>query len=104
MSLHLLHIYYMKTSDATIQLRVDKETKRKAQQTLDKMGLDFSSAIKLFLKNVIITQSIPFEIRTVNGFTRAQEKEMLQEAEHALKYGKRYSTIEELHKDLIGKK
>lgn len=90
----------MKTSNATIQLRVDKETKRKAQKAFDSMGLDFSSAIKLFLKNVIITQSIPFEIRTENGFTPAQEKEMLEEAEYALKYGKRYSSVKELLKDL----
>lgn len=94
----------MKTNNTTIQLRLDKETKRKAQKTLEEIGLDFSSAIKLFLKNVIITQSIPFEIRTVNGFTIAQEKEMLKEAEHALKYGKRYSSIKELHKDLISGK
>lgn len=94
----------MKTNNTTIQLRLDKETKRLAQKTLNEIGLDFSSAIKLFLKNVIITQSIPFEIRTVNGFTLAQEKEMLKEAEHALKYGKRYSSIEELHNDLIKEK
>jgi DNA-damage-inducible protein J len=95
---------YMKTSDTTIQLRVDKKTKKDAQKTLEQMGLDFSSAIKLFLKNVIITQSIPFEIRTENGFTPAQEKEMLEEAEYALKYGKRYSSIEELHEDLLKEK
>lgn len=94
----------MKISNATIQLRVDKETKRKAQKAFDNMGLDFSSAIKLFLKNVIITQSIPFEIRTENGFTMAQEREMIKETEYALKYGKRYSSSEELHKDLIDKK
>ncbi len=94
----------MKTNDTTIQFRLDKETKRRAQKTLNEIGLDFSSAIKLFLKNVIITQSIPFEIRTVNGFTIAQEKEMLEEAEYAREHGKRYSSVEKLHKDLIGKK
>jgi addiction module RelB/DinJ family antitoxin len=65
------------------------------------MGLDFCSAIKLFLKNVVITKKIPFEIRTVNGFTPAQEAEMIRESEWAIKHGKRYSSVEELHKDLL---
>jgi DNA-damage-inducible protein J len=94
----------MKTSNTTIQLRVDKETKRQAQETLDNIGLDFSSAIKIFLKNVIITQSIPFEIRTKNGFTAMQEKQMLEETECALKYGKKYSNSKNLHRDLMSKK
>jgi hypothetical protein len=54
--------------------------------------------------NVVIAQALPFEIRTENGFTVAQEKEILKEVEHAIKYSKRYSSIEELHKDLIDEK
>lgn len=57
----------MNPNDTTIQLRVDKKTKKEAKKTLDEIGLDFSSAIKLFLKSVIATESIPFEIRTKNG-------------------------------------
>jgi len=90
----------MKTGNSTIQLRIDNETKQKAQKTLEEIGLDFSSAIKLFLTNVIITQSIPFDIRTKNGFTHAQEKEMIKEARWAVKHAKRYSSVKELMKDL----
>jgi DNA-damage-inducible protein J len=91
----------MNTKDSTIQLRIDTKTKKQAQKTLDEIGLDFSSAIKLFLKNVIITESLPFEVRTKNGFTRAQEKKIIKETELALKNGKRYSSSKDLHKDLI---
>lgn len=94
----------MKTNDTTIQLRLDKRTKNKAKKALDEMGLDFSSAIKLFLNNVITTESIPFEIRTKNGFTKAQEQEIIRESKQALKHSKKYSSAEELHKDLISKK
>lgn len=91
----------MNTNDTTIQLRVDRKTKQQAKKTLDEIGLDFSSAIKLFLKSVITTESIPFDIRTKNGFTLKQEQEILKETEGVLKNGKRYSNAKELHKDLI---
>ena len=90
----------MKTSDSTIQLRIDKITKQKAQKTLAEIGLDFSSAIKLFLNSVIITESIPFEIRTKNGFTLKREKEILKETKQALKKNKRFSSVKDLMKDL----
>ena len=88
-------------NNATIQLRIDSKTKKQAQKTLDDIGLDFSSAIKLFLKSVIATESIPFEIRTKNGFTLKQEQEIIKETDWAVKHGKRYSSAKELHKDLI---
>jgi len=90
----------MKTNDTTIQLRIDNKTKKEAQKTLNEMGLDISSAIKLFLKNVVITKKIPFEVRTVNGFTPEYEAELLREEADALKNGKRFSSVEELMKDL----
>jgi DNA-damage-inducible protein J len=58
----------------TIQIRIDQKTKRAAEKTFKKMGLDTSSGIKLYLHQVIKSHSIPFTIRTANGFTPAQEK------------------------------
>lgn len=91
----------MNKSQSTIQIRVDNKIKREAKKTLEEMGLDMSSAVKLFLNNVIIEQKIPFEIRTKNGFTPKQEKEMIREAEEALKYGKRYDSAGELMDDIL---
>jgi len=85
----------------TIQIRVDQKTKKEADRTFKQMGLDTSSGIKLYLHQVIKSHSIPFEIRTANGFTPAQERRMIRETEHALKYGKAYKTIEELHADIM---
>lgn len=79
----------------TLNVRVNKNTKIQAQRIVAKMGLDLSSAVKLFLNKVIITKSIPFEIRTVNGYTPEFEARLLKEAKYTRKYGKRYSTVEE---------
>lgn len=69
----------MSTQTATIQLRIDSRTKSQAQNILKKLGTDLSSAMKLFLSQVIRTKSIPFVVRTVNGFTPEYEQMILDE-------------------------
>ncbi|PIR86937.1 MAG: type II toxin-antitoxin system antitoxin, RelB/DinJ family [Candidatus Harrisonbacteria bacterium CG10_big_fil_rev_8_21_14_0_10_49_15] len=91
----------MNKSQSQIQVRIDSKTKKEASNTLSELGLDLSSAIKLFLRSVIVTQSIPFDIRTKNGFTRAQERKILKETEMAIKHGKRYSSAKELHASIF---
>jgi DNA-damage-inducible protein J len=85
-----------KNMSSIINIRVDSVTKRAAQKTLQEIGLDLSSGIKLFLRNVVITKSIPLNLRTENGYTVAMEQEMLKETEWALKHGKRYKAVEEM--------
>jgi len=87
--------------NSTIQIRIDAKIKKHADKTLRDMGLDLSSGIKLFLNQVIKAQAIPFKIRTVNGFTPVQEKNMIRETKHALKHGNSYTSIEELHSDIM---
>jgi len=89
--------------NATANIRINRKLKEDATKTFKKMGLDFSSGIKVYLSQVVRTKSIPFEIRTENGFTREQEAEIIKEAEWAMKHGKSYSNIQELHRDILGK-
>lgn len=79
----------------TVQLRIDAATKAKAQKILEKLGLDLSSGIKLFLTQVVRSKSIPFVARTENGFTPAKEKELLKNIAWTRKHGKEFSTPEE---------
>lgn len=90
----------MISNQSTIQIRVDAKTKREAKKTLAQLGLDMTSAVKLFLRNVVITQSIPLDLRTENGFTIRQELEMIKDTEETKKHGKRYDNLDELFKDL----
>jgi len=84
-----------KNMSSNINVRVDSATKKAAQKTLQEIGLDLSSGIKLFLRNVVITKSVPLNLRTENGFTVAFEQEMLKEIEWTKKHGKSYNTVEE---------
>jgi DNA-damage-inducible protein J len=47
---------------AQINLRVDDEVKKNAEQTLDDIGLSMSTAINIFLKTVAREKRIPFEL------------------------------------------
>ncbi len=85
----------------TVQLRIDSATKAQAQKILEKLGLDLSSGIKLFLNQVIRTKSIPFVARTENGYTLAQERRMIKETEWAIKHGKSFSSAKEMIDDIL---
>lgn len=87
--------------NTTLQVRIDKKTKNKAQKIFKDLGIDMSSGIKLFLSKVINTKSIPFIPVTKNKFTRTQEKEILREIEYALKHGKRYNSVDEAFDDVL---
>jgi DNA-damage-inducible protein J len=90
----------MNTKNTAIQIRVDAKTKREARKTLDELGLDMSSAVTLFLKNVVLTQSIPLNLRTANGFTIAQEQAFIAETDEAKRSGRKYATVDALMADL----
>ena len=89
----------MKTQE-TIQIRIDAKTKNAARQTLDDLGLDMSSAIKLFLINVVNRKGIPLDLRTENGFTLAQEQALIAETENAKESSKHFVTVDALMEDL----
>ncbi len=92
----------MNTS-TTINVRIDKKTKTKAQKVITNLGLDISSAIKAFLYKVVQTKSIPFiiEERGVMNDPR-YIAQMKKEVAWAKKYGKRYSSARESTRDILG--
>ena len=47
----------------TITFKIDDETKKEATELYKSMGLDLSSALRLFLKQSLVTRSIPFVIK-----------------------------------------
>tara|TARA_B100000508_G_scaffold60333_2_gene47532 strand:- start:75435 stop:75710 length:276 start_codon:yes stop_codon:yes gene_type:complete len=88
------------SSQNTIQIRIDSKTKEAARKTLDGVGLDMSSAVKLFLTNVINRKGVPLDLRTENGFTLAQEEALISETEEAKKDARRFASVDALMKDL----
>ena len=81
----------------TINVRIDKNIKAKAGKTLSALGLDTSTAVRLFLHQVVVEKGLPF-IPTRNSATiRAQwDKEVAM----AKKNSRRYRTAREALADL----
>lgn len=50
-------------NDTSITIRMNSETKTKAQELFNSLGMDMSTAINLFLNEAIEFKGIPFIIR-----------------------------------------
>ena len=50
-----------------INIRTDSELKTKAQSVLTDLGLDMSTAINMFLNQVVYREAIPFNIAKPTG-------------------------------------
>lgn len=77
---------------ATVQVRIDEKTKQSAQKVLDKMDIDLSSAIQVYLKQIVIHQGIPFRLVTKNGLTPEEEESILR-AERDAEKGKNVTKV-----------
>lgn len=62
-----------------IQIRIDAETKKETKKILNSLGIDMSSAIKLFFRQIINARNLPFELRGENGLT-LRHAELLRES------------------------
>lgn len=84
-----------------INIRIEPELKKEAEETLDYLGLTMAEAIKLFLKQVTLTDSIPFKIEKpkYNKETLEAMKEAKAIMENPEEY-KAYSSVNELMEDL----
>ena len=49
-------------ASTTLQVRLDADLKRDTEETLHSMGLNMSTAIQLFCRQVVNQQRIPFEV------------------------------------------
>ena len=53
---------------ATIQIKIDPQTKTSVTQLFESMGLTLADAIKLFLKQSLNSNRLPFEILPPDNF------------------------------------
>lgn len=64
---------------ANVYTRVDPETKAQAEAVLNQLGIPMSNAIGMFLKQVVLQQGIPFDMKlpvskpvAIGGMTKEQ--------------------------------
>jgi DNA-damage-inducible protein J len=57
-----------------IHIRIDKETKTRAESILKICGISIPEAIRMFLRKIILEKRIPFDIRIPNEITLKTHK------------------------------
>lgn len=57
--------YFM---DTYIQVRIDKEDKDKAAKIFEEIGIDISTAVRMFLKKSIKVNGLPFSVNDSEDF------------------------------------
>lgn len=60
---------------AEIRSRIEPDLKEGATRILADCGLNLSDAIRLFLRQVVINNGLPFEVKIPNATTRAAMEE-----------------------------
>lgn len=56
-----------------LQVRIDSTVKAQAEAILNNLGLNMSSAVRLFLNRVVIEQGLPFRMRLEGQDERQSE-------------------------------
>ena len=75
-------------------IRVDESSYNKAKEILNDLGLNYSQAISVFNKMIVLNNGLPFEVKIQNNKT----KKALKQLEN--KDGKTFKNIDELFDDL----
>ena len=92
----------MSSMTSAINVNVDSEIKKEATEILNDIGLNMSTAINMFLTQVIRNEGIPFEVKS-----RKPSKRLLKSIKEAdaiiagKKKAKTYHNVSEMMKDVL---
>ena len=70
-------------AQTNISIRIDKDVKRDAEAVLSKLGLTLSAATGVFYRQIVRTQSIPFELSAAETDSQMQARREFGEAMRA---------------------
>lgn len=73
----------MNDAPAKLQVRMDRKLKDSAEEVFAEIGLDATTAVRMFYSRVVRTQSIPFPLRVEPEFTPEQEEAILRASEES---------------------
>ena len=79
-----------------LQVRIDDELKNKASALFNEMGLDISTAVRVFLIKCLAVGGLPFEMKATNDALIALER-MGQKSK---KLGNDKMTLEEINEEI----
>src|SRR5690606_16746651 len=84
----------MSTANTYVRARIDTDTKERAADALEAMGLTISDAIRLLMLRVADERRLPFDVKVPNATTRKAIAE-LEDGK-----GKKFASVDDLMTDL----
>lgn len=83
------------------QIRIDEVTKKQASELLEGLGLNLSDAVNMFLKQVVLHDGIPFEIKYPQF--KPEVIEAMEEAKRISRDSnvKGYTDVKEMFKEIL---
>ena len=92
----------MAGTTSNMNIRMDKDVKEQAQRVFANLGMDMTTAVNVFLRQVIRSNGFPFELRldTPNEETMEAIREV-QAMKKDPSIGKSYTDVDEMMKELL---
>ena len=86
--------------NVTTSIRIDSNTKQAATELLNELGLDLSSGVNIFLKQVVLQGGLPFQVKYPQY--KPEVIEAMEEAEKLSRNPniKKYSSFSEVLEDI----
>ena len=74
---------------STLQIRIDSDLRKEADELFAHAGLDMSSAVRLFLRQSVIRRRLPFEVLSENPdpFWSETNQRVLRESIESIERG-----------------
>jgi DNA-damage-inducible protein J len=84
----------------TFTFRLDEKLKKDFQDVCEDLGMDASTAFKIFAKKLVQEKRIPFNVSVSDEFNETTIKAM-QDAKNNVGLSKCYSDVDEMFKDIL---
>lgn len=81
-----------------INIRIEPELKKEAEETLNFLGLTMAEAIKLFLRQVTLTDSIPFKIEKPKY--NKETIQAMEDVKNGKNLSKTFDSVDEMFEEL----
>lgn len=82
----------------TLHIRVEPIVKKRAEETLNDLGLSITDAINVFLNQVILNEGIPFEIKKPK--LNKETIKAIEDTKNGKNLSKTFDSVDEMFKEL----
>ena len=85
-----------------VQVRIDEDLKNQATAVYDALGIDLSTAVRMFLKRSVMVNGVPFSMILSDSETKTEKaaKALISLNREALKSGTSEMSLDEINAEI----